>query len=162
MLTTYLARQHAVFVVALLVGGAGCGSTNVQPPEIAKPLAYDTVDVILPGCATRRPPIRHNGRCGAGEIGKSIDAENVCQLLGALKNWVASPPKAAPSVNPDDWTLVRSVCVFREAWASSADTKRQPPRSFLRLDADVPNRSQRMSVRMSEQSWTLEYFVSPR
>jgi hypothetical protein len=159
---TASASGRSLLAVAVLVGVAGCNSLDVEPPEIAKPLRYDTVDIILPGCATRLPPIRDNGRCGAGEIGKSIDAKTICQLLGALKNWVASAPKAAPSVNPDDWTHVRSACVFREAWASSADTKRQPPRSFLRLDADVPNRSQRMSVRMSEQSWTLEYFVSPR
>ena len=146
-----------------MVGAAGCNFMNAEPPEIAKPLGYDTVDVFLSGCSTPLPPIRNDSRCGAAQIGKSIDAGVVCQLLVGLKNWVASAPKAAPSVNPDDWSRVRAVCVFREALVWSPDeTEKQPRRSFVRLDADVPTRSQRMSVRMSEQSWSFEYFVSPR
>lgn len=162
MSTIYLARQHLVFVVAVLVGAAGCDSMDVQPPEIAKPLGYETVDVALASCATPLPPVRDNGQCGATQIGKSIDVNDVCQLLVALKDWVASGPKDAPSVRPDDWTRVRAVCVSRSVWApSSHEEKRFPYRSSLRLEADVPNRSQRMFVQMSE-SRSLEFFVSRR
>jgi hypothetical protein len=60
----------------------------VEPPEIAKPLGYATVDVSLPGCAVRLPPAGDDVSCGAAEIGKSIDEKDVCHLLTALKDWV--------------------------------------------------------------------------
>lgn len=164
MFTVCLASHHRLFVVAaLLVGAAGCNVPNVEPPEIAKPLGYETVDVLLPGCSTRLPPVRDNGSCGATQIGESIDVKDVCQLLVALKDWVASAPKNAPSVHSDDWTRVRAVCVSRGVWVRSPhETENLPRRSFLRLEADVPNRSQRMFVQMSEQSRSFEYFVAPR
>jgi hypothetical protein len=66
------------------------------------------------------------------EGARSAIQRRPCRLLEALRNWVASGP------------------VFL------------PPLRVLRLEADVPNRSQRMFVQMSEQSRNLEYFVSPR
>jgi hypothetical protein len=139
---------------------------NTAPPEIAKPLGYGTVRVALPGCATPLPPVREDIGCGALQIGKSIDRRDVCHLLEALRNWVASAPADAPSVHPDDWKQVRAVCVSREVFGrigpSDGPKIILPPLRVLRLEADVPNRSQRMFVQMSEQSRSLEYFVSPR
>jgi hypothetical protein len=156
-------NRHLLFAAVILIGGAACNSINTDAPEIAKPLGYDTVEVPLPGCPTPLPAVRDDVGCGARQIGKDIDGNDVCHLLEALKTWVASGPADAPSVHPDDWTRVRAVCVSRGVWASSPHEKRiLPRRSFLRLEADVPNRSQRMSVQMSEQSRALEYFVSPR
>ena len=153
VLTLHIGYRHRLYAVALLVCAGGCDSPNVEPPEIAKPLGYSTVDIRLPGCATPLPPVRDDRRCGAAEIGKGIDAKDVCQLLISLKDWVASAPKDAPSVRPDDWTRVRAVCVSRLFWARSPDVQEDPPhRTFLRLEADVPNRCQRMFVKMSEQS----------
>ena len=164
MLTEYFGlRGRLLFVTAVLVGAAGCNFMNADPPEVSKPLGYSTVEVPLPGCATRLPPVRDGINCGALEIGKSIDVKDVCHLLQTLKNWVASAPADAPSVHADDWKQVRAVCISRSQWAQSPHDKRiLPPRSFLRLVADAPNRSQRMFVQMSEQSRGLEYFVSPR
>jgi hypothetical protein len=69
-------------------------------------------------------------------------------------------------VHPDDWRLVRAVCVSREVHgrvAPGGDPKViLPPIRILKLEADVPNRSQRMIVRMSEQSPGLTFFVTPR
>jgi hypothetical protein len=156
-------QRRFFFVAAVLVGAAGCsGLMDTAPPEIAKPLGYDTVDVSLPGCATPLPPVRDDISCGALQIGKSIDGKDVCHLLEALKNWVASGPPEAPSVHLDDWTRVRAVCVSRAVSSSAHEERIAPPRSFLRLEADVPNRSQRMFVQMSEQSRTLGFFASPR
>lgn len=136
---------------------------SVEPPEIAKPFGYETVDVLLPSCAIPLPPVRALPHCGATEIGKSIDVEVVCQLLVALKRWVASKPKDALSVHLDDWTRVWAVCVSRLVSVESPyATEKSTPRSFLRLEAYIPNRSQRVSVQMSEQSWSFEYFVSAR
>lgn len=115
--TEYFASYRCLlFVAALLVGAAACSFMNTDPPEIAKPLGYDTVDVSLPGCATPLPPVRDDINCGALEIGKSIDGRDVCHLLQTLKHWVASAPADAPSVHPDDWTRVRAVCVSREVF----------------------------------------------
>jgi hypothetical protein len=163
-LTDYFAsHRRLLFVTATLVGAAGCNFMNADPPEIAKPLEYYTVDAPLPGCATRLPPVHDGINCGALEIGKSIDVKDVCHLLQTLKQWVASAPPDAPSVHQDDWIRVRAVCVSRSWWAQSPHDKRiLPPRSFLRLEADVPDRSQRMFVQMSEQSRGLEYWVAPR
>jgi hypothetical protein len=165
--TEYFASYRCLlFVAALLVGAAACSFMNTDPPEIAKPLGYDTVDVSLPGCATPLPPVRDDINCGALEIGKSIDGRDVCHLLQTLKNWVASAPADAPTVHPDDWTRVRAVCVSREVFGRVGPSDQPkiilPPLRFLRLEADVPNRSLRMSVQMSEQSRGLEYSVSPR
>lgn len=66
-------HRRLLFVTAVLVGAAGCNFMNADPPEIGKPLGYDTVDVPLPGCATRLPPVRDDINCGALTIGKSID-----------------------------------------------------------------------------------------
>jgi hypothetical protein len=163
---SFASRCRSLFVAAILGGAAGCTFMNSEPPEIGKPLGYDTVDVPLPGCATRLPPVRDDINCGALTIGKSIDNREVCHLLESLRNWAASAPAEAPSVHPDDWRLVRAVCVSREMLfrAAPADGPKVnlPPVRSLKLEADVPNRSQRMSVRMSEQSRGLEYSVSPR
>lgn len=137
---------------------------NTDPPEIGKPLGYDTVDVPLPGCATRLPPVRDDVNWGALTIGKSIDNREVCHLLEALRNWAASAPADAPSVHPDDWTRVRAVCASREILVGPSDKPKMtlPPLRLLRLEADVPDRSLRISVRMSEHSRSLEYWASPR
>jgi hypothetical protein len=159
-------NRRLLFVAAVLIGVAGCSFTNSDPPEIAKPLGYDTVEVPLPGCSTRLPPVRDDINCGALTIGKSIDNREVCHLLESLRNWAASAPADAPSVHPDDWIRVRAVCVSREIFGrvgpSDQPKTTLPPLGFLRLEADVPDRSLRMSVRMSEESRSLGYFVSPR
>lgn len=100
-------------VAALLVCVAGCDFTNVEPPEKAKPLRYETVDVALPACAIPLPPVRYDVSCGAAQIGKSIDAKDVCHLLTALQDSMTWPPREAPSVHADDWQRVRAVCVSR-------------------------------------------------
>ena len=162
----FAARRRLLFVAGLLFGAVGCTFMNADPPEIGKPLGYDTVDVTLPGCATRLPPVRDDTKCGALQIGRSIDNREVCHLLEALRNWAASAPADAPSVHPDDWKRVRAVCVSHEiVWRMGPSDGPEvilPPLRFLRLEADVPDRSLRMSVQMSEQSRGLEYFVSPR
>lgn len=68
----------------------------------------------------------------------------------------------------------RAVCVSRLVWGlpisiSSKEwprvvltQERSPVRSAVRLEADIPNRSQIIFVEMSEQSRRLEYFVGPR
>jgi hypothetical protein len=159
-------NRRLLVVAAVLIGAAGCNFMQSDPAEISKPLGYDTVDVPLPGCATRLPPVRGDINCGALTIGKSIDNRDVCQLLEALRNWAASAPAEAPSVHRDDWTRVRAVCVSREIFARVGPSDHSkvtlPPLGFLRLEADVPDRSQRISVRMSEESRSLEYSVSPR
>jgi len=159
-------HRRSLFVAALLVGPAGCNFMNTDPPEIAKPLGYDTVDMPLPGCATPLPPVRDEISCGALQIGRSIGNREVCHLLDSLRNWVASAPANAPSVHPDDWRQVRAVCVSREVVVriGPADGPKivLPPLRFLRLEADVPSRSQRLFVQMSEESRILEYFVRPR
>ena len=81
MLTVYLASRHHVFTIALLVAAAGCTFMDVQPPEIAKPLGYDVVEMPLPDCSIPLPPVRDSARCGATEIGKSIEGKDVCRLL---------------------------------------------------------------------------------
>jgi hypothetical protein len=160
----FRSHRRVLFIAAVLIGAAGCNFMNADPPEIAKPLGYDTVDVPLPGCPTRLPPVRDDPNCGVGEIGKSIDTKDVCHLLGTLENWVASGPAEAPSVHSDDWTRVRAVCIVRSrSMDSPHETPVLAPRSWLRLEADVPNRAHRMSVQMSEQlRLSLEFAVSPR
>lgn len=163
MFTTHFASHRYLFVVAGIVAVAGCDVSKVEPPEIAKPLGYETVQVQLPGCPIPLPPVRDDGSCGASEIGKSIDVKDVCRMLVALKDWVASAPKDAPSVHPDDWARIRAVCIVRAAWASSPhEPDRWPYRPFLRLQADVPDRSQRMVVQTTKLSRNFEYYVSPR
>ena len=167
MLTEYFESRHRwIFVGVLLVGAAGCDFMKGDPPAMSKPLGYSTVDVPLAGCATRLPPVRDDVNCGALTIGKSIDNRDVCYLLEALKNWAASAPADAASVHPDDWTRVRAVCVSRDTFGqvgpSDLPKITLPPLRFLRLEADVPDRSLRMSVQMSEQSRSLAYWVSPR
>ena len=165
-------RRTPSFLAVVLVLAAGCNSTDADLPEIAAPLGYDTVRVELAECKTPLPPVRDTSRCGASEIGNSIDVNDVCLLLQALKDWVESGPADAPSVHADDWPRVRAVCVSRLGWPPPISSKerprlllaqeRPPVRSALRLEADIPNRSQIIFVQMSEQSRRLEYFAGPR
>jgi hypothetical protein len=148
---------------------------HTDPPAVSRPLGYGTIRVELPGCATPLPPVREAAQCNALEIGKSIDASDVCELLESLKQWVVSSRSTNPSVHPNDWTQVRAVCISR---AGRVPSMSQPPpippppqRSFLweqkpishrpglRLDADFPNRSLRIGVQTSEQG-RLEYYVT--
>ena len=138
---------------------------NRDPPEVSKPLGYGTIRVALLGCATPLPPVRESSECGALEIGKSIDTGDVCDLLESLKKWITSRPADAPSVHPGDWTQVRAVCVSR-FWRAPPISEQlpippPPPRSGLRLEADLPNRSLRMGVQTSDHRG-LEYYVTPR
>ena len=75
---------------------------------------------------SRRGPsrghVRNDVSCGAAEIGKSIDAKDVCHLLTALKDWVTWPPREAPSDHADDWQRVRAASVSRGVWSSSHTT----------------------------------------
>jgi len=137
-----------------------------DPPEISKPLGYATIHVALPGCATPLPPIRDTAECNAFEIGKSIDAADVCDLLEALKKWIVSSRSSDPSEHPNDWTQVRSACISRMGRVASMSQPPPipppPPRSFLweeksrlyrpglLLAADVPNRSLVIVVQTSE------------
>jgi hypothetical protein len=158
---------HARDVSALAVEG------TVTKLDLLDNLGYDTVRVDLPGCTTALPPLR-NSRCGASEIGKSIDVNDVCFLLTALKDWVESGPAEAPSVRGDDWPRVRAVCVSRLGWPppiriSSKQwpravlaQERPPASSALRLEAYIPNRSRIIFVEMSEQSRRLKYFAGLR
>jgi len=119
--------------------------------------------VGLPDCATALPPVREAAECNALEIGTSIDASDACDLLESLKKWVASAP--SPKVHPDDWTQVRAVCISSGFWAQSPHDKRiLPRRPFLRMEADLPNRSLRMGVQTSNPSAPrgLEYYVTAR
>jgi hypothetical protein len=164
-------RSLAVAVVALVVTG-GCDSSDPELPEIATPLGYDTVRVELSGCNVPLPPVRDSSRCGAAEIGKSIDLKDVCQLLVALKGWVDSGPADALSVHADDWPHVRAVCVSRlgpnvtvssKEWPRVVLTQERPAvRSVVRLEADIPNRSLIIYVQMSEDSRRLKYFAGRR
>jgi hypothetical protein len=159
-------KRRLLFVGALLVSTVGCNFLKSDPPETSKPLGYSTVEVPLPGCATRLPPVRDDVNCGTLTIGKSIDNRDVCHLLEALRKWAASAPADTPSVHPDDWTRVRAVCVSREIFGRVGPSDQPkitlPPLRFLSLEADLPDRSLRMSVQMSEQSRSLEYWTSPR
>jgi len=141
-------------------------------PDVSQPLGYGTIRVALPGCATPLPPVREAAHCNAVEIGKSIDASDVCDLLQSLKKWVISSRSSDPSVRPSDWTEVRSVCISRVGRVS---TLSQPPpippppqRSFLwhekplshrpglQLDAYFQNQSG-ISVQTSEHGGLAYY-----
>ena len=174
-MTAFATRRQAVVIAALLVGLEGCDFVSREAPEIATPLGYGTVRVALPNCATELPPVREDGGCGAGEIGKAIDHRDVCRLLTSLKLWVESSPadgKRPPvhsisfePVYPDDWKYVRAVCVSRGTYFSTSDGPgggRTRERRFLQLKADAPNRSLQMWIRLSEQPSLLEYFSARR
>lgn len=165
-------RTLSVLAVVLVLA-AGCNSTDADLPEIATPLGYDTVRVELSGCTIALPPLRDNSRCGASEIGKTINVNDVCFLLTALKDWVESGPADAPSVHADDWPRVRAVCVVRLGpsitvssieWPRVVLTQERPPvrSALLRLEADIPNRSLIIFVQMSEESRRLKYFAGRR
>ncbi len=166
-------RSLVVGVFALGVAGA-CNSTTGDLPEISTPLGYDTVRVELSGCNIPLPPVRDNSRCGASDLGTSINVNEVCLLLTSLRDWVESGPADAPSVHADDWPRVRAVCVSRLVWSPPIwisrkewprvvlAQERPPDRSALQLEADMPNRSQIISVEMSEQSRRLTYVAGPR
>jgi hypothetical protein len=160
-------------MVVALVLAAGCNSTDADLPEIATPLGYDTVHLELSGCPTALPPLRDNSRCGVSDIGKTINVNDVCFLLTALKDWVTSGPADAPSVHADDWLRIRAVCVSRlgpsitvssKEWPRVVLTQERPPvrSALLRLEADLPNRSLIIFVQMSEESRRLKYFAGPR
>ena len=165
-------RRSLVVVVVALVLAAGCNSTDADLPEIATPLGYDTVHVELSGCSTALPLLRDNSRCGVSEIGKTINVNDVCFLLTALKDWVKSGPADAPPVHADDWPRVRAACVSRlgpsitvssREWPRLVLTQlRQQVGSKLRLEADIPNRSLIIYVQMSEDSRRLKFFAGPR
>jgi hypothetical protein len=156
-------RCRLTFVIAIQVGITGCDFMDRRPPEPRKPLEYTTVDVSLRGCATQLPPVHDGANCGALEIGGSIDAREVCDLLESLKKWVDSAPAGSPSIHPNDWAQVRAVCVTHGWWIGSPHDKPiSPPRSYLRLEADAPDRSLRFFVQTTRSSRGLEYFVSPR
>ena len=115
----------------MLVGLGGCDFMSRDAPEIATPLGYGTVRVTLPGCPTELPPVREDSRCGAVEIGKTIDNRDVCRLLTSLKRWVESSPADGQRppvqsirfepVYPDDWKYVRAVCVAHGSYVSISD-----------------------------------------
>jgi hypothetical protein len=160
----YIMHTRRFYVVVALVVAGGCDSRNLDLPEVATPLGYDTVRVELARCSTPLPPVRDDSRCGASEIGKSIDVNDVCLLVRALKGWVESGRVEDASVHADDWPRVGAVCVARLkgpeisrlVWAPAARPQESPSnRSVLRLEADIPNRSQIVFVQM-------EYFVGPR
>ncbi len=154
-------------MVAALVAMTGCDFMNREAPEVSKPLGYATIRVDLPGCETPLPPVREATECGALEIGKSIDASDVCDLLESLKKWVISSRlDCSESAHLDDWTQVRAMCISSGFWAQSPHDKRiLPPRPFLRLEADL---SQSISPRMGVQTVSpsaprgLEYYVTAR
>src|SRR6185295_2672831 len=116
-------HRRSAFTIALLVAATGCGSTNSDLPEIAKPLGYGTVRVSLTGCPIELPPVREDPGCGADQIGKTILYQDVCRLLTSLKRWVESSPTdgqlcspelptiKCPPLRADDWKYVRAVCV---------------------------------------------------
>lgn len=159
-------RRVVIFATVHLLISLGCDTTPGTPPEVWKPLGYDTVTVDLPGCATALPPVRASVECSADAIGETIDVKDVCRLLVALQDWVESAPESAPSVQPDEWAMVRAVCVYRSMAGVSphapAEVRMGPRPSFLTLYADVPNRSHRLVVRMSEQTGGFEFDVAPR
>ena len=157
--------RRSCVVVAAVVGISGCNFMHTDPPEVSKPLGYATIRVELPGCATPLPPVREAAHCNALEIGKSINASDVCHLLESLKKWVISSRSSDPSAHPNDWTQVRSVCISRLGRVSTMSQPPippPPPRSFLweekpishrpglRLDADFPSRSAGIGVQTSE------------
>ena len=155
-------RTLSVLAVVLV---AGCNSTVADLPEIATPLGYDTVRVELSGCNIALPPLRDDSHCGASEIAKTINVDDVCFLLTALKDWVESGPADAPSVHADDWHRVRAVCVARLGPSITISSKGKPAQvgsALLRLEADIPNRSLIIFVQMSEESRRLKYFAGLR
>jgi hypothetical protein len=174
-------RRSVTWVVVLIVAGA-CDSPKGDLPEITKPLEYETVRLELPSCDTRLPPVRDGSRCGATEIGKSIDPNDVCLLLTALNAWVKSGPGRAPSMHEDDWPrvrsvhagdwpLVRAVCVVRSVMPEPIDERPSgkpatkapwPYMSSLWMAADIPHRSLIIFVEMSEQSRERKYSVALR
>jgi hypothetical protein len=159
-------QRRLQFAALLLIATLGCDPAPEVLPEVWTPLGYETVVVDLAGCAIPLPPVRDSAGCSAADIGKRIDVKEVCRLLVALKGWVRSAPAEAPSVRPADWALVRAVCVYRSVWIPSPhappEDKLAPRRTSLTLYADVPNRSHRLFVQMSEQSGRFEFSVAPR
>jgi hypothetical protein len=129
----------------------GCDTSTEPLPEVWKPLAYETVAVDLPGCAIGLPPVRDSTECSAAAIGQTIAATDVCRLLMALKDWVESAPTSAPSVQPEHWTWVRAVCLYRSIVPhsphASAETRLAPRPSFLTLYADVGDAPSAVEIR---------------
>ena len=181
-MTEFPTHRRVIVVATLLVAIAGCNfmsrdapEVSRDAPEVATPLGYGTVRVALPSCPSELPPVREGLGCGADEIGKTIDHQDVCRLLTSLKHWVESSPadgQRSPiqsirfePVYPDDWRYVRAVCVSHATQVTISDGLRGATTTasrFLKLQADAPNRSLQMWVTMSEQSKTLEYFSAPR
>ena len=175
---TFQIHCWSLFIAAILVGTSGCNFMDRDSPEIATPLGYGTVRVALPGCPSELPPVREDAGCGVVEIGKTIDHQDVCRMLTSLKRWVESASAAdqrresdidlinRSAVRPGDWRYVRAVCVSDLETISIAHSPKpeagQRTGRFLSLEADAPNRSLRMVVRMSEASDKLQYFAVPR
>ena len=169
--------RRSCVVIAAVAAMSGCDFMNRDSPAVSQPLGYGTIRVALPGCATPLPPVREATECGALEIGKRIDAGDVCDLLESLKTWVASGRSGNTTVHPDDWVQVRAVCItelLRTPIVQQAPVPPPAPRVFLRsekqisaarpdlrLEADLPNQSLRIGVQTSERR-RLEYYVAAR
>ena len=139
----------AAFVVAATVACSN-GSTAGDLPTIQTPLDYGTVYVDLPGCAVKLPPVHDVARCSPDEIGRRIQASEVCRLLSGLRDWAGA----------SKWNLVRSSCVS-ETIASWPHRPGEPPRRALTLYVEVPNKSEVWFAQQIDGK-PIDYFVSPR
>jgi hypothetical protein len=135
----------------LILSTSACDTSVGKLPEVLKPLDYGTTYVDLPDCDVRLPPVHDVVRCSPDEIGKRVDAGEVCGLLKGLKEWAADA----------DWGLVRASCVS-DVVAEWPHRPGQSPRRVLTLYVDVPERSELWFAQKTDGRTTVDYFVSPR
>ena len=163
-------RSLVLAVVALVVAG-GCDSSDPDLPGIATPLGYDTVRVELSGCNVPLPPVRDSSRCGAAEIGKSIDLKDrvptSCGVERMGRVWTCgrrrSRGRLAPRSSSVRVPFGTVYHCFSKEWPRVVLTQERPAgSSVLRLEADIPNRSLIVFVQMSEDSHRLKYFAGRR
>jgi hypothetical protein len=151
--------------LCLLFALLGCESKPNLPAPAPIPLSYSTIRIAIPGCPVEIPRVRDDlSVCPPGEIGKSIQPEDVCELLRALQEWMAENPLTPPDMEPGDWTRVRAITVCRmsEPILQGEDPTRTPRRWRLTIEADVPERPRPFFVSRSEGGNAFQFGATHR
>ena len=145
-----LNRVGAAALLASTALACSSGSPAGDLPTIQTPLDYVTVQVDLPGCAIKLPPVHDVARCSPDAIGPRIQASEVCRLLSGLRD------RAGPS----NWSLARSSCVY-DTIASWPHRPGEAPRRVLTLYVEVPDKSEVWFAQQADGK-PVDYFVAPR
>lgn len=149
----------------LLVGLTSCGSGSELPAPAPIPLSYSTTRITISGCPLEVPPVRDDFKlCPTEEIGRSIQPGDVCELLAALKGWMAKNPLPPPDMEPGDWTRVRAITVCRlpEPIEQGQDPNIVHKRWRLTIEADVPERPRPFFVIRSGDSGAVRFGATHR